>query len=253
VQPITVRPAVGPHPNGGVVVFFGTGKFFEVDDEIVPANPPIHTFYGIWDKGARVTRADLQSQSIDWQGSATFEQPDGTDVTQSLRVVSENTVDYTSKLGWYLDLLNPNLGGTGEGERVISRALFRSARDPLQPDRIIFTSMIPAPDPCKFGGDGWLMELDAISGARLGDAVFDLNGDGEFDEADFVEIDDGKGGKVLVPPSGIQSEEGIINTPGVIEDDDREYKFASGSSGGIQRVVERSGDTVGRKGWWQLR
>ena len=67
-----------------------------------------------------------------------------------------------------------------------------------------------------------------------------------------IGVDD-EGKPILVPPSGIKSEEGIINTPGVIEDDDKEYKFASGSSGGIQRIVESSGDAAGRKGWSQLR
>jgi type IV pilus assembly protein PilY1 len=246
VQPITVRPTVGLHPSGGVMVYFGTGKFFEVGDEIVSATPSIHAFYGIWDKGAHVTRAELQAQSITWQGNATFTQPDNSTVTHEMRVVSENDVNYGVKRGWYLDLLNPNLLGVGQGERVISRAILRSGR-------IIFTSMIPAPDPCQFGGEGWLMELDALSGGRLAEAVFDLNGDGYFNEDDWVEIDDGLGGKIKVPPSGIKSKEGIINTPGVIEDGDKEYKFASGSSGGIQRIVESSGDAAGRKGWWQLR
>jgi type IV pilus assembly protein PilY1 len=245
-QPVAVRPTIGAHPRGGLMIYFGTGKFFETGDEIIAATPQIQTFYGIWDTGTAVTRANLQAQTIDWEGEVSFATPDGGSVAHDLRVVSENQVDYATKKGWQLDLISPNLGGVGVGERVISRALLRDGR-------IIFTSMIPSPDPCEPGGDGWLMELDAVSGARITEAVFDLNGDGYFDEDDWIEIDDGAGGKIKVPPSGIKSTEGIINTPGVIEDGDKEFKFASGSQGGIQRIVESSGDVTGRKGWWQLR
>ena len=245
-QPITVRPTVGAHPRGGVMVYFGTGKFLEVGDEIVGLSPQIQSFYGIWDKGAAVARLNLQSQTIEWEGAATFTRPDSTSVSLDMRVVSENQVDYSSKLGWYLDLIDPNLAGTGEGERVISRAILRSGR-------IIFTSMIPASNPCQPGGEGWLLELDALSGGRLPEAVFDLNEDGYFNEDDWIPDPNDPTGTNKIPPSGIKSQEGIINTPGVIEDGDREYKFASGSSGGIQRIVESSGDAVGRKGWWQLR
>ena len=240
VQPIAVRPTVGRHPRGGVMIYFGTGKFFEVNDEIVAADPPIQTFYGIWDKGNEVSSRDvLQEQSIIWQGFQTFE-VEGVPKTYELRVPSNLSVDYSTKQGWFFDLFDPN-ESAGEGERVISRALLRDGR-------IIFTSMIPEPDPCKFGGDGWIMELDALSGGMLTDVVFDLNGDGKFDGADMVEIDSKD-----LNPGGLKSDEGIVSTPGVVEDGDKEYKFASGSSGGIDRVVESSGDAPGRKGWWQIR
>ena len=53
----------------------------------------------------------------------------------------------------------------------------------------IFTTLIPSTDPCDFGGDSWLMELDAISGGRLSYSVFDLDENKLFDEGDYVNVD----------------------------------------------------------------
>jgi len=46
VQQITSKPQAGKHPKGGVLVYFGTGKYFEVGDGSVTDK---NTFYGIWD------------------------------------------------------------------------------------------------------------------------------------------------------------------------------------------------------------
>ncbi len=64
-----------------------------------------------------------------------------------------------------MDLLPPN--GTREGEMQVTDPQVRGTR-------IIFTTMIPSDSPCDFGGDGWLMELNARDGAQLDERVFDL-------------------------------------------------------------------------------
>lgn len=95
------------------------------------------------------------------------------------------------------------------------------------------------------------MEIDAATGGRLDEAPFDLNGDGIFDEADYVDLDGD--GVNDVPASGIGSREGIIARPGVIADGDIEYKFSSGSTGQIQRTVENAGlGYTGRTSWREL-
>ena len=50
-----------------------------------------------------------------------------------------------------MDLVSPS---GFQGERVIANPLLRNGR-------VIFTTLIPDQDPCGFGGDSWLMELDA--------------------------------------------------------------------------------------------
>jgi type IV pilus assembly protein PilY1 len=116
-----------------------------------------------------------------------------------------------------------------EGERVISRAL-------LMNDRVVFSTVIPDPDPCAFGGTGWLMELSALDGARLDQSPFDLNNDGVFDADDYVSVkipgDNDEPKVVAVPISGKKSKVGIIKTPAVIKKrkTDKEFKYTSGSS-----------------------
>lgn len=238
-QPITVRPTVGRNPSGGVMVYFGTGKYFEVGDGTVPASPQAQSFYGIWDNNAAVSgRSALRSQSILFEGSRTFGS-----INADVRAVSNNTVDYSSKKGWYLDLV---YDGNKTSERVVSSALFRHGR-------IIFTTLIPSGNPCDSGGSSWLMELDALNGKRLDYTVIDLNEDGEFDSKEYVRVTLSDGTEIDVPVSGNRSKEGIIRTPGVVSAGDREYKYASGSSGGIERTVEKGDPNAGRKSWRQLR
>ena len=120
----------------------------------------------------------------------------------------------------------------------------------LRNGRIIFTTLIPDPDPCGFGGTSWLMELDALTGKRLTEAPFDLNRDGKFDENDLVP------GTPPLPPSGMQSEVGITPEPGVLTDPLHgiEYKYSPGTSGNIQVVGENPGaGNVGRQSWRQIR
>lgn len=231
-QPITGGLEVGVHANGGWMIYFGTGKYFENADNIIPATPPVESFYGIRDKYAEctsgscrsdtVTRSSLVAQTIDQQKVVS---------NTNVRVVSTNAVDWDTKRGWYMDLKLAS--GTANGERSVSLPLLKAGR-------IIFTTVVPSADPCLAGGTSWLMELDALTGARLPYAVLDINGDGEFSE-DEAEI------------SGRQSDEGIIRTPGIVSAGEVEYKYAGASSGNILVVKEKGSRKEGRMSWRQLR
>ncbi len=52
-QPVTTRPVVTSHPDGGFMVLFGTGKFIEPGDNTIPNTPQVQTFYGIRDNQCR--------------------------------------------------------------------------------------------------------------------------------------------------------------------------------------------------------
>lgn len=231
-QPITSRPEAGLHPEGGLMVYFGTGKYFEIGDGAVPNDPQVQSFYAIRDQNAPVSGRDqLQAQTIVAQL---------TEHGEDLRVVSDETSE--SAKGWYLDLVYDN---DAEGERVVSPPILRFGR-------VIFTTLIPDEDPCAYGGSGWLMEMDALSGSRLNYAVFDLNGDGKFDDADFVTITvDGE--EIRVPASGKKSDTGIIKNPGIISAGETEYKYASSSNGEIEVTTEAGDPNGGRHSWRQLR
>lgn len=171
-QPITSAAEVTRQFSGnGYQLFFGTGKYLESSDISTTGT---QTFYSVWDRTTPAfstvsTRANLQQQTVTTTTTA-----NGT----TYRTTSSNTVNWDSpagsgtQRGWYMDL-------PASGERVVS--------DPsLYSNRILFTTMIPNATTCSGGGTGWLMELDATTGAALGGPTFDVNGDGVVDTNDYV-------------------------------------------------------------------
>lgn len=248
-QPITSRPEVGRGARGsGMVVLFGTGKFLELIDK-TPTQT--QTFYGIYDRHTLTNadivggRADLTSQEIIVEDTFSFTAPDGSSISIPLRVTTDN---FVGNRGWFLDLLSPpNPPGVFRGEMQVSDSILRSGR-------IIFTTVIPDPDPCVSGGTSWLMELDGLTGSRLQATPFDLNRDGEFDSRDLVTIDLPDGTRIEVPVSGLQSEVGITPKPGILSGETAEYKYTPGTTGNIQVTVENPGaNATGRQSWRQVR
>ncbi len=285
-QSITMRIEVGRHPVGlpGVMVYFGTGSYFKVGDNV--GNSDTQSVYGIWDvwdkcygnTGGRLTRCgsnyskvvgattvtppvtpaitrnNLLKQCVTGTDGVTClskrtaaGQPDastGLVSSYDIRVVSNNqltTWDWSASrgdMGWYLDL--PDFG-----EKQVTRHILRGGR-------LIFVSIIPSDHACEDGGESWLMELDAATGGRFDYPVFDLNGDGVFDSQDNLGSSAGSAG---IPVSGKKSKEGITQPPSIVssEDGTKEFKYASGSKGGVEVTTESpSGETRGRKSWIRL-
>ncbi|HEY7639393.1 MAG TPA: PilC/PilY family type IV pilus protein [Steroidobacteraceae bacterium] len=256
-QPITERPEVTRGPKGaGMVVLFGTGKYLEPSDLLsTPVRP--QSFYGILDQntGTAATdmvtsRSPLTQQTI--LSEVTFDPPDpdgagplGDPPAVQARITSNNAA---GAAGWYIDLVSPS---GYQNEKQVTNPIVRNGH-------VIFTTTIPETNPCSGGGRSWIMELDALDGSRLEEAPFDLNRDGKFDDADLIPVDDGAGGTMYIPPSGLGSEDGmgILQTPGVVDSSSSpvQYKYSPGSSGSIQRITENPGaGTTGRQSWRQIR
>ncbi|MCC6296050.1 MAG: hypothetical protein IT469_05020 [Pseudomonadales bacterium] len=239
-QPITARPEVTKHPVSGVVVLFGTGKYFEETDRRLQNTEQTQTFYGVYDQGAAVTggRAALLEQELIEEIAATDPRNPSrdTDNPVDLRVTTEQTPTVAQK-GWYFDLPTT-------GERQIARPIVRDRR-------VIYTTVIPNDSACFAGGVSWLMEMDSVTGSRLPFSPFDLNNDQRINGDDHVEVTiDGQ--VVLVPVSGKKSNEGVIKTPGIVGAGDLEYKYTSGTTGGIEVTVEPGNTGSGRQSWRQL-
>jgi type IV pilus assembly protein PilY1 len=194
VQPITVPPSVyGSHPNGGFMVYFGTGSYITAADL---ANSDGQTFYGIWVQNpaspTTVTRSTLLQQTIT-----------GTPVAggSTWRTISSNTPNWTTHRGWYLNLPLP---GTGPSERVLGPSMVID-RVNNELDRVVFLTALPDNDPCKGGGTGWLMELSLLSGGQPSLAIADTNNDGSFGSGDIA-----TGGMQLGSNLGIGTSFGIL-------------------------------------------
>ncbi len=248
-QPITGKPQVGgtgtAQSSTGVMIYFGTGKYFEdIDNNVV--NAQTQTFYGVWDNNATVARSDLQVQSI------TNEKESG---GFNLRATSNTAVNYPTKKGWYMDLLKPS-ATTSDGERVVSFPLLRNGR-------IIFNTLTPIPPDgtaiCGTASEGtsWLMEMDALTGSRLPDTAdgvpWDITGDGKIDASDLLAFTDGGN---HISASGKQSNVGIAGTPAVISAGKLEYKYTSGSKQAeIEVTTESAPPSTSpgfRQSWRQL-
>ncbi len=248
-QAITTKPTIVVNPESGFNIIFGTGKYIETSDTVVLTPYQVETMYSIWDNdndnnSSQVGgRSNLQEQTIEEEIDVTI----GTEVLTT-RIISETAVDYSTNnpvKGWFMDALKPSLtAATANGERIIADPLTRFGR-------AIFTTFIPPTTPCDTGGTSVLMEVDALSGARLEDSVFDINGDGIIDDKDFVT--DSSGNKV--PVSGIYVP-GTLTSPAVISlsDPDQEAKQLSGIDSQTTTILESTGgQTVGRQSWKQLK
>lgn len=148
-QPITVRPSVAYHPNGGLLVMVGTGKYIETTDVSVE-NQTTQSVYGLWDKPGRtatITRSSLLEQTLENEIAAT---------PYNHRETSMNLIDWDVNNGWRLDLYYQN---KNNGERLNSKIVIRNTV-------AAFTTLIPSKDPCTGGGTGWYMEVDIYTGSN---------------------------------------------------------------------------------------
>jgi len=259
--PITTRVEVGLHPShGGQMIYFGTGKYLEINDSS-PTGQDTQTFFSVWDRNESIAslsvieRTHLQSQSIIEELAFSGSGNDDVRRTSANAFVWHSAVGLPTttdpgKLGWFMDLYSTEGGNTNNyGERMVADPVLRDGK-------IIFVTLLPLADPCDFGGDSWLMELNAANGSRLTSTAFDLNNDDKFDLSDLVS--DGAGGTEAV--GGIKSGVGIMPRPGILKDNaynsvgkGREFKYFSGSSGAIQKVDEsRSSVFLGRQSWREI-
>jgi type IV pilus assembly protein PilY1 len=220
-QPITAQPVLGGHPSGGVLVYFGTGQYLQSADVL---DTSTQTFYGIWDNGVTVDRSQLLQQTIVAQTG---------EFGSQLRETSGNPIDWSTQRGWYMDFTQPS------GERIVTQALLRYGR-------VIFLTLIPSTDVCNAGGESWLMELDAISGARTSGSSFDFNNDGAFDSLDLL-----ASGSTA---SGIKTSVGITKPPAWFTGTDgKDFKVMTGTTGGIQTVGNKGAPPPGPSGGGALR
>ena len=169
-QPITVQPELMAHPNGGVMILFGTGKIFEDTDATDTAK---QSLYGIRDNydvpntsasPIAAGRAALQTQRLSLSNASFYD-------------LKAKPIDWALQRGWVIDL------DVSTGERL--------TLDPqLLYEQVIFTTTTPynSQDPCVRSGSSTTFQLDAINGTPLTYQTIDTNNDGVVDANDTFTV-----------------------------------------------------------------
>jgi type IV pilus assembly protein PilY1 len=130
-QPITAAPEIGM-VNGNPVLFFGTGRYLGQTDL---ASIPTQALYGIRDDGSTtVTTANLVAQTLSG-GTA--------------RTITNNSVDWTAKFGWYVNLPSSEL-------------VYLPAQ--MYFGTLLFASVVPSATACEPGGHGYIYTLNSRNG-----------------------------------------------------------------------------------------
>ncbi|TCO80275.1 type IV pilus assembly protein PilY1 [Plasticicumulans lactativorans] len=262
-QAITVQPLVEKHPDSGIMVYFGTGRYLTASDHTDPVlnpNPtdgtggtdfnPVNSLYGLRDTGSSVIagRSALLAQSITYEGT-----PSG--FSNAIRITSNTAIDWTQKRGWYMDLLSG--GSIFQGERVV----VTPARIY---ERLVVLTSIPTQSSCQKSGYGWLMELNALSGQALTYSALDYSGDNTINASDIVTAGTVSGINENRAPSAKRLDDigmptGItILGKGSSSGDTRceggacEIKIPGGTEAVGKGEIELSGGKKGRLTWRQL-
>ena len=147
LQSITVAPTLGVIDNKRVI-FVGTGKYIEPND-LLPGTFMQQTLYGIKDNNVTATitglRATLVEQTLALAGAT--------------RTISSNAVDWGSKNGWFVDLINS--ATTGERQNV--KAILVSGV-------LIVPTMMPPTSECSATA-GWLNVFNYRTGSAVDPSV----------------------------------------------------------------------------------
>jgi hypothetical protein len=155
--PITTPPMITPHPNGGLMVVFGTGKLVQEDDA---ESEQKNAVYGIWD-GAPKENSKLLKQSFDNEQTLN---------SKSYRTISSEKPIWksgnTNHYGWKVEL--------PEGERMVGE----------EPTQYAGRFYLVTTNPTTEFRKNWLNELDMITGSSQKCPAFDLDNDGVYCTSD---------------------------------------------------------------------
>ena len=194
IEPITAAPTYTLHPNGGVMVLFGTGKIFETGDDRATDQ---RALYGVWDMvklGAastlvadtdtlnigRITHPETivaQALSADHLTGTTglFYGLTVTPVDYEIKLATETRPAYMTKRGWRLPLT------VGAGQRLVDNPEMAGGMVLMQTiTPLISTASCTASSLTRYG---FLLD-PFMSGTNQ--TTFDTNADGLFTAADNV-------------------------------------------------------------------
>lgn len=235
-QPVTTQLAVASHPTGkGVMVYLGTGQYLESSDQYNDGS--LHRIYALWDEDPSKSTnldnsfpGDFLEQSINKELMLSYDTDNDNvdDASAIIRESSRKEIDWSQHAGWYMDL---QLGSTLTGEKVIASPVLREGL-------LLVSTFVPSDDMCGTESSGWLMLLDAASGA-MPDSSIDLTGDGEFGSDEEL--------------SGIYTLNNPYSPPTVVSAGEDDLILISESDGSGTSTTTLDSDSLsGRVNWREL-
>ncbi len=122
----------------------------------------------------------------------------------------------------------------------------------IRAGRVVFNTLIPNTDPCGFGGSGWVMEVDVMTGNRYDTPTFDTNNDKQISSSDLDlnGTNDNASGRAI---SSIPAAAGFLRAPTQAGRPPFENKYVNTSAGSVSVIGETAGlGTAGRGSWRQI-
>jgi len=220
------------------MVYFGTGRYYRTGDNSV--GNVGQSFYAIPDNGLSGTAVTLSALL---QKTAITSYTEGSES----RTISSTNPNWTTQLGWYLNLDNVN--GV-RNERVISKAL-------LIQDKVIVTTLLPTAVPCDVGGKSWLMEIPAVGNKYVDTTVIAKN---LFDNQIYLGEQNVSINPLSKPVSSVASSGASSSASSSVSPDDCDKMtnlslINSGTNGGklSETAAKMNSCGTGRQAWRQLR
>lgn len=153
--------AVGQGNAPNVMVIFGTGQYFQLEDL---ENTEVQSVYGVHDRGEfNLTRTTLEQRN--------FTLTTLNDIPQ--RTISGDAIDRFTQHGWFVDLAN---GSGNQQEALGERLVFR----PFITSRLfVFNTITPQIASCSGSTNGYTMFLDWETGLAPDFAIYNADGSTE--------------------------------------------------------------------------
>lgn len=217
------------------MVYLASGKYLEPSDHRNTGK--LNRIYGLWDKDPfrdpnlrlNFRLSGMLKQTILSETSVTYDADgDGTkESTALVRKSTQNDIDWETHFGWYMDLEYPE----AMGEQVITKPLLRDGK-------LVVSTHIPVGNECSPTQTGWLMILDAVSGAMLPPSI-DLNNDGSFNQDEIL--------------SGIQGLSNPLAAPTIVSSQAEDIILTGNADGsGSSSTTLNSNSQNGRISWREL-
>lgn len=235
-QPIVAAPTIGYNAQlAKNMVYVGTGKYHDLIDKSV--GNVRNSFYAVPDMGATGTptkRTNLLQKTLTTDYTSNAEK----------RTVSSTTPNWTTQLGWYIDLDYST--SEKRDERVTTKAI-------LIQDKLLITTLIPSEENCFAGGSSWLMQVTAV-GDMYNNPPSNVLGDNIYSPELFLGDQNIALMFPVPPPPSSGSSASSSSTPGNCGSDLNLALINSGTSAAKPKAVEglMKACMVGRQSWRQL-